>query len=364
MLEFAKVPGLTKIFNRDDWKKVFLACGELPDYRESKYSSYFITKDASVRAGKLYYEKNALEKGGYSYDPISHIKLENEKDVTTPEDRSYCFGAGEKYEFNGFILEAKYVPNQRNITPDILLDPTKTYSIKRNNEYKRLTGYTQWTQAKIGTTTYYLCNLGWLGSYGAYTAAINIAGSKVSGLDLYQGKKEIDGEGREVWTFTTINKSAWKGDDTYAPPKFDDESSNIWIKETVSAFETARNAGLVFKAFDPVASLNTLVYDSDIIGHKIINSKFQHPFQLVILRVCCSQPVVKVGVVGFELLVILQPHKQLLYLPNCEPKFSRYTFIRIYFFQSLFCKLNYFVKCHAITRHRHSSPNLSSIPDR
>ena len=279
MLEFAKVTGLVKIFNRDDWQKVFLACSELPDYRESKYSSYFVTKDATVRAGKLYYEKNALEKGGYSYDPISHIKLVNEKEAGTPEDRSFCFGAGEKYEFNNFVLEAKYVDNERNITPDVQFDPNKKYYVKKDGEYVQCTGYTKWvevTNASTGVRTYY-CNLAWMTNYNSFASATNIAGTAISTLQLL--KLNTAGEYEVIPAATVKN---WKDDTTYAPPKFDGtDDINIWVAETSADFEEAFSDGLIFKAGAPITSLHATVYDTDTIGHKTINRQYDFYYRQV-----------------------------------------------------------------------------------
>lgn len=95
MREFALVPGLVKIMNKDDWIKVFHACSSLPDYRELKYADYFLTKDSHIRGGKIYYNKVALPAGGYEYKVVSHEQL-------TPEQTN----AGGDFELAGYDFVA------------------------------------------------------------------------------------------------------------------------------------------------------------------------------------------------------------------------------------------------------------------
>lgn len=95
MREFALVPGLTKIMNRNDWLKVFHACAQLPDYRELKYASYFLTQDSHIRGEKIYYKKVTLPAGGYEYQVVSHDVM--------PTDQTNTNG---NYELAGYELVA------------------------------------------------------------------------------------------------------------------------------------------------------------------------------------------------------------------------------------------------------------------
>lgn len=110
MREFALVPGLTKIMNRDDWVKVFQAYAQMPDYRETKYASYFLTQDARIRAEKLYYVENALKEGGREYKVISHRVI--------PISQTNTDG---NYDIVGydFVASANYSNNTVTVTDQI-----------------------------------------------------------------------------------------------------------------------------------------------------------------------------------------------------------------------------------------------------
>lgn len=292
MLEFAKIPGLTKIFNRDDWMKVFLACSTLPDYRELQYSSYYITTDATIRSGKLYYEKNALEKGGHSYDPISHILLTNEKKAGVPQSQDYSFGQGDKHEFHEFILAAKVEvllngdgttahPKvyKKAITEDILFTQFNTYyyddglgsdgGATYHNPYniilggdKLKRGYTasgdpivychidswqSWEQ-KDGTTVL----------RGRFTAGWKDSG--YTNADVYY----MNASGEMVYyttKITDINKfNAFMND----PVR---KASGIYVLHTLP-----KEVSHFFQVGDIISQTGYTVYDSDVIGNQQIDN--------------------------------------------------------------------------------------------
>lgn len=98
-LEFAKIPGLTKILTAPDLKQYLLGCEELPDYRKADYCSYYVTEDAQAKTGKLYYEKVDSAKGGYVYKVASHTECTLDEHI----------GAKCEYEFGNLKTIGTYI---------------------------------------------------------------------------------------------------------------------------------------------------------------------------------------------------------------------------------------------------------------
>lgn len=119
-LEFMKIPGLHKILTALDFKSYLIGVDKLPDYRAADYCSYFITEDAAALIDKLYYRKVAGAKGGYTYEPCSHVKL------SIKDHLSAC----RFFEFYGVTPRIFRVVDGNNVARYLQIDPTHlTYSI-------------------------------------------------------------------------------------------------------------------------------------------------------------------------------------------------------------------------------------------
>lgn len=159
MREFALVPGLTKIMNRNDWLKVFHACAQLPDYRELKYASYFLTQDSHIRGEKIYYKKVMLAAGGYEYQVVSHQQLTIAQTNTDGDyelagyefvaacDKSGTVVSGVRCRYDKFSKNDAYFIHRPGSTPtritDGIIEGGSVASWMSNTKYITTSGHTR-----------------------------------------------------------------------------------------------------------------------------------------------------------------------------------------------------------------------------